>query len=79
MKSWLGMVSMLWAGGGEAGRGPSVPDACLPGPAHPPCCNPTPDPPPRPAPAGPYPLWLRFSTSMFLAFSSSRGHSVNWL
>lgn len=24
-------------------------------------------------------LWLRFNTSMFLAFSSSRGHSVSWL
>lgn len=76
MKSWLGMVSMLRVGGGGAGRGrqgqmcPSWMDAT-------PCCSPAQTLPPTPADR--HLLWLRFSTSMFLAFSSSRGHSVSWL
>lgn len=76
MKSWLGMVSMLWADGSEAGRGsqvsvrhtPPVPTVsrCV-------IAWTLPDPSPE------HLLWLRFSTSMFLALSSSRGHSVSWL
>lgn len=73
MNSWLGMVSMLREGGvrqaggrqrqAHSSRAQSTHRAAIPSPA----------PPDRNL------LWLRFSTSMFLAFSSSRGHSVSWL
>lgn len=72
MKSWLGMVSMLQAGG----RGGAVVSARGTAPG---CTQPWGAVPPPPHPANRHLLWLRFSTSMFLAFSSSRGHSVSWL
>lgn len=77
MKSWLGMVSMLWAGRSEAGRGRQC-GVHSSGPSAP--TGPQSRPPaPHPPAADWYLLWLRFSTSMFLAFSNSRGHSVSWL
>lgn len=76
MKSWLGMVSMLWAGGREQGK-PSGQHHVPTSRTHlPHCVVALPS-----SPSGPegHLLWLRFSTSMFLALSSSRGHSVSWL
>lgn len=68
------------AAGGREGRGgqchPVSATCPPPGPPWPTLCVALPSSHSRP---DGHLLWLRFNTSMFLAFSSSRGHSVSWL